>query len=287
MQTGKRQLRMRCRATVIIPTFGEAGFARWAIKSVQDQTVKDIEIRIICDGSPEHMVSFFKKMEDKDPRIKVFVYPKSPRTGEPYRDIVIKESTGRIIAYCSHDDLWLPFHLAKLEKALKRYGFAHTIHASVNTPEAIRNSGNMFLHNFWVNLWDPAVLEEMLTGMNFFGLTFAAHTRDCYDKLAEGWATTPADAGPTDRYMWLKFLSQFKDRCRTVPKVTALNFRRLDRVDWSEQETDDELRTFYEKIQDPSFLKKIDALSRTLKPASRFREEVRYFFKGLGNYFYR
>ena len=64
------------RATVIIPTFGNAKFARWAVKSVQRQTVTDIEICIICDGSPENMVSFFNNMRKEDPRIKVFVFPK-------------------------------------------------------------------------------------------------------------------------------------------------------------------------------------------------------------------
>jgi glycosyltransferase involved in cell wall biosynthesis len=75
-------------ATVIIPTFGNATFAGWAIKSVQNQTVKNIEICIICDGSPENMVSFFRNIEKEDSRVKVFVFPKSPRTGEPYRDII-------------------------------------------------------------------------------------------------------------------------------------------------------------------------------------------------------
>ena len=116
---------MDARATVIIPTFGNATFARWAIKSVQQQTVKDIEICIICDGSTEHMISFFKNMEEEDPRLKVFVFPKSPRAGEPYRDIVIKQTTGRNICYCSHDDLWLPYHIQEIEQSLNICCFTH------------------------------------------------------------------------------------------------------------------------------------------------------------------
>ena len=56
---------MKTRATVIIPTFGNAKFARWAIKSVQNQTVKDIEICIICDGSPDNMVLFLETWNKK------------------------------------------------------------------------------------------------------------------------------------------------------------------------------------------------------------------------------
>jgi glycosyltransferase involved in cell wall biosynthesis len=115
------------RATVIIPTFGNAKFARWAVKSVQQQTVTDIEICIICDGSPENMVSFFENMGKEDPRIKVFVFPKSPRTGNL---ISIRNQTNhREITYCSHDDLWLPDHVRTMEKALKMplYSFAPCI----------------------------------------------------------------------------------------------------------------------------------------------------------------
>lgn len=106
------------RATVIIPTFGNAKFARWAIKSVQNQTVKDIEICIICDGSPEHMVSFFQRYGEMIPGLK-FCFSKITKDREPYRDIVIKQTTGKIICYCSHDDLWLPDHIKEVEKTLR------------------------------------------------------------------------------------------------------------------------------------------------------------------------
>jgi glycosyltransferase involved in cell wall biosynthesis len=57
------------RATVIIPTFGNARFARWAVKSVQNQNVNDIEICIICDGSPDAMVAVFEVMVRDDTRL--------------------------------------------------------------------------------------------------------------------------------------------------------------------------------------------------------------------------
>ena len=66
---------MVARATVIIPTFGQAKFSAWPIKSVQAQTVKEIEICIICDGSAENMVEFFNALAKEDPRIKVFSFP--------------------------------------------------------------------------------------------------------------------------------------------------------------------------------------------------------------------
>ena len=131
---------MSARATIIIPTFAQARFARWAVKSVQQQTVREIEICIICDGSPPEMVSFFEDMAKEDSRICVFAYSKSPRTGEPYRDEVIRKMTGKIVCYCCHDDLWFPDHIETMEKALQKFDFTHTYHAIVNNPKMIKRS---------------------------------------------------------------------------------------------------------------------------------------------------
>jgi glycosyltransferase involved in cell wall biosynthesis len=243
---------MKTRATVIIPTFGNATFARWAIKSVQNQTVKDIEICIICDGSPENMISFFQNMQKEDRRIKVFSYPKSPGTGEPYRDIVIKQTTGRIICYCGHDDLWLSNHVQVMEEALKECYFTHSIHVEMNLPKHIKNENTLFDRIIWINL-NRKIIKKMQGRANYFGLAFVAHTRKSYNELEEGWVTAPKDIW-SDLYMWRKFLSAFGERCKTTRKVTALKFGQILRKDWTEQQRDEELRRYFEKINDPIFL---------------------------------
>jgi len=257
---------MKPRATAIIPTFGNARFARWAIKSVQNQTVKDIEICIICDGSPDNMVSFFRDMEKEDPRIKVFVYPKSPRNGEPYRDMVIKQTAGQIICYCSHDDLWLPEHVQVMEEALRECCFTHSLHALVNLPEAIKDENTLLGAANWISI-NRKIIKMMQRGENFFGLTFGAHTRESYNELPEGWATTPRKDIPSDLYMWCKFLTAFGERCKTTMKVTALNFPKNPRKDWSEQQRDEELRRYFEKINDPLFLRQIYEMSLRFRPS--------------------
>jgi GalNAc5-diNAcBac-PP-undecaprenol beta-1,3-glucosyltransferase len=244
------------RATVIIPTFGPASFARWAIKSVQQQTVRDLEICVICDGSPPEMVSFFQDMAREDKRLRVFTFPKSPRTGEPYRDQVIRQTTGQIICYCSHDDLWLPHHVRAMEKALKRCYFTHSIHVYVNAPEALKKSNTLLEGVYWIDL-DHEIISKMQGGENFFGLTFGAHTRSSYFQLKEGWATTPLPDIPTDLYMWRKFLAVFGEHSQTIMKITALNFRKIDRADWTEHQRDEELREYFLNISSPEFLREL------------------------------
>ena len=249
---------MSARATVIIPTFSDARFAVWAIKSVQQQTVRDIEICIICDGSPSEMVAFFKDIAKEDSRINVFVYPKSPRTGEPYRNEAIKNTTGNIVCYCCHDDLWFPNHIETMEKALEVFDFTHTYNATVKNPETIKNPHKFLASILFADISKKKFINRMLNNDNYFGLSFAAHTRKAYGKLEEGWTTTPDKNIPTDLYMWKKFLQVREITCGTEKKVTALTFPFPLRRDLTETERYDELMSYFEKINDTAFARQMN-----------------------------
>ncbi len=255
---------MEARATVIIPTFGQAKFARWAINSVQLQTVKDIEICVLCDGSPGNMVSFFDNFAKKDPRIKVFAFPKSPRTGEPYRDIAIKQTTGKIICYCCHDDLWLPNHVEEMEKTLAQHCFTNSLFV-ISKPAYSLKLKN--LKGILADIQNPGIRKRILNGNGYFGLTCGAHTRKSYHELEEGWVSTP-EGIPTDTFMWRKFICVYGSRCKTTKKVTAVSFLRSGRKGWSEQERDDELRRCFKKIQDGTFQRELARSYHVYKPAA-------------------
>lgn len=57
--------------------------------------------------------------------------------------------------------------------------------------------------------------------------------------------------------MWRKFLAAFGELCKTTVKVTALNFRQIDRKDWSEQRRDEELQQYFEKISTLEFSRQL------------------------------
>lgn len=254
---------MAARATVLIPTYGQARFARWAVKSAQRQSVADLEIRILCDGSPPEMVAFFEDMAREDARIQVLAFPKSPRTGEPYRHLVLAQTTGRIVCYLSHDDLWLENHVAELEKSLASCPFTHSLQAVVRTPAESGGEATLKLVNR-EDLRRRRVERAMLDGNNFFGLSFAAHTREAYAALSEGWVTTPIPHMATDLYMWRKFLAAFPGQSRTVRKLTALNFPKPERLEWTEAQRDAELEQYFEEIQEPRFVRELEAEVRRL-----------------------
>jgi hypothetical protein len=112
------------------------------------------------------------------------------------------------------------------------------------------------------DLSDPDYQEKMLDGQSFFGLTFAAHTRESYFQLPERWATTPASHPFTDLYMWRKYLAAFGPKCRTTAQYTALNFRKGDRADWPPERREEELRFYLEELRRPAYLEALASLPR-------------------------
>ena len=267
---------------MILPTFGEAKFARWSLRSIQSQSVGEIEICVICDGSPEHMVRLFENEKRDDPRIEVFEFAKAPRTGEPYRDEVIRKTVGKIVCYCSHDDLWLPNHIEVVEKRLKRSCFTHTIHCSFETPDDRVDVSRCSPVVVYADLRRSKFRRRMLRGENYFGLTFGAHRRQSYFELNERWVTTPQADVPTDLYMWQKFLRAFEDRCSTVFRITALHFPFPSRRTWTEDERDQELEEYFEKLQDRAFVDEICGSTRDFPWRHRIRGlQGEYLANGL------
>lgn len=249
---------MGAKVSVVIPTFGPARFARWAVSSVQRQTVKDLEILIACDGSPDDTVVSFHNMAREDPRIRVLTFPKAAIGTSPHTDSAIQTATGDIICYCGHDDLWLPNHAAVLQEVLSNNVFATTVHAIAHLPRDASREGRLLFHVYLQNIAEAGTRQKMLEKHNFYGLTFCAHTRDAYLTLEKGWQDTAPEGIPTDLYMWQKFVRMYGDQCRSVPRLTALQFSAKRRAALSVQDRYDELRTVFEQMQKPGFAEEIE-----------------------------
>jgi glycosyltransferase involved in cell wall biosynthesis len=101
--------------SVIMPTYNGANTITESIKSILEQTHKDLELIIVDDGSTDNSKEIIKSIIDD--RIKYFSQKNSGSPAGP-RNLAISHATGELIALCDQDDIWYP---EKLKKQVSAY----------------------------------------------------------------------------------------------------------------------------------------------------------------------
>ena len=269
------------KATVLVPTTGDRGpLLPFSIGSIQNQTVKDIEIFIIGDGVDDHSRSIINNLTEEDKRIKFFDNPKDISRGEIYRHQALQQARGKIIVYLLDRDLMLPYHVENLLKYFEKYNFV-----SVSS-YLIRNN---FIDNSKKHLgerdddfkyiinslkkkenklqFDPNIhtkesynIQKMhLSGIGIF-LSCISHSLELYNKLPYGWRTTPPGYY-TDEYMELQIFSD--PNCKphfSIKPSSILYFKRGDHPGWPVEKRVELLKSWYGLIQDGKYQKRINRL---------------------------
>lgn len=108
--------------SVVIPTYNRVGLLVRAIVSVQKQSVQDIEIIVIDDGSTDETENAVASLKKQDSRI-IFTKLKN-NSGGPARpkNEGIRQAQGYYIAILDSDDVWEPNKL-KLQLAAAEEGY--------------------------------------------------------------------------------------------------------------------------------------------------------------------
>ncbi|MGL5558919.1 MAG: glycosyltransferase family 2 protein [Paraclostridium dentum] len=119
--------------SVIIPMYNAEKYIEETILSVINQTYKNLEIIIVDDKSIDNSASIVKKFELIDKRIKHIKLNENKGVANA-RNIGVKASNGRFIAFIDSDDVW---RKNKIEKQLdfmlsKKYGFTFTAYEYIN-----------------------------------------------------------------------------------------------------------------------------------------------------------
>lgn len=210
---------------VIIPTYRHLKTLPFAVASAQQQTIQNIEIVVIGDGTTDEFRDVMKQITEQDSRVKFLEFPKSQRHGEEYRDQVIKKSDAKYIAYLGDDDLFFPNHLEIMLREIQGFDFVNPLPIFIGIDGALDYiPGDLSIPESL----DWHLDEEI--NRNSISLTGVVHTRESYLRLPFGWRTTPAGI-PTDHYMWRQFFQLSGFRGTTVPKATTAKFPAWDRAD--------------------------------------------------------
>jgi glycosyltransferase involved in cell wall biosynthesis len=96
--------------SVIIPTRNRAGFVAGAIKSVLAQSLRDLEIIVVDDGSSDNTAAVIESF--RQPGL-VYLRHDQSRGGAAARNTGILRATGEYVAFLDDDDEWYPEKLSR------------------------------------------------------------------------------------------------------------------------------------------------------------------------------
>ena len=112
---------MAPKISVIVPVYNTAKYLPECLDSVLSQTLKDIEVVTINDGSPDNAIEILKEYAAKDERVKV-IDKKNEGVGKARND-GIKAAGGEFVAFMDSDDFYPNTEaLEKLYTAAKENG---------------------------------------------------------------------------------------------------------------------------------------------------------------------
>lgn len=98
--------------SVIIPVYNTAEYLQDCLKSVCNQTLKDIEIICVNDGATDNSQKILEQFVAQDVRIKIFQQENSGTAKA--RENAIKACSAKWLAYVDSDDYVSPDYLQKL-----------------------------------------------------------------------------------------------------------------------------------------------------------------------------
>jgi glycosyltransferase involved in cell wall biosynthesis len=97
--------------SVIVPTFDSARTVEATLASALGQTLADLEVVVVDDGSRDDTPARVEAVARRDPRVRLLVQPN--RGVAAARNAAIAASRGAFVAPLDADDLWHPTKLAR------------------------------------------------------------------------------------------------------------------------------------------------------------------------------
>lgn len=112
---------MKPKVSVIIPVYNSAQYINECVRSAQNQTLKDIEIICINDGSTDGSLGLLRELAIDDHRIRIINKPNSGFGNSI--NVGISSARGDYLAILESDDYILPSMYEELYKCARKNGF--------------------------------------------------------------------------------------------------------------------------------------------------------------------
>lgn len=133
----------RTSVSVIIATYNGAETLPYTLRSVLNQSFDDIEIFVIGDGCTDGSEAIVKGFGDS--RLHWHNLPTNSGSQPAPNNEGLRRATGDYIAYCGHDDLWFPDHLAVMVAFMqaRKLDFSYAYTASVKPSGTVWARGHL------------------------------------------------------------------------------------------------------------------------------------------------
>lgn len=227
--------------SVVLPTYDRPENLRNAVKSVQEQTYRHIELVVVDDHSPTPAADTLSPLSFDELTVEIIRHEENRGANEA-RNTGIRESTGEYIAFLDDDDDWAP---SKIEKQVAVFREA--------SPEVgVVYTGSEYVYDDYVRTvvfsLEGDVTEEMLRGRSLGEFTTLMVRRDV--AMAAGLPDT--DFPSWQDRDWLLRLSRHC-KFKTVPEALTTRRRKTGEDSISdnfEEKRDISYPLFIEKHRD-------------------------------------
>lgn len=91
------------KVSIIIPVYNTGQYLEQTLRSLCDQTLTDIEILVVDDGSTDDSGAIIDRIASQDPRVSVFRQPNRGQSAA--RNRALRQATGEYIYFMDSDDL--------------------------------------------------------------------------------------------------------------------------------------------------------------------------------------
>jgi glycosyltransferase involved in cell wall biosynthesis len=145
--------------SVIVPSYNTAEFIAETLASVFRQTLKNFEVIVVNDGSPDT-----EKLESVlEPFRRQIIYLKQENRGlSGARNTAIRQARGEYVAFLDSDDTWLPKYLEKQVDFLEKNSGLDAVYCDSRCFGDFRFSGQTFMQ--LCPSIGPVTLESLIVG---------------------------------------------------------------------------------------------------------------------------
>jgi len=127
----------RCVVSVITPLYNTEKYIAECIDSVLNQTLKDVEMLVVDDGSRDRSAEIVVTIARRDSRVRLLQHPGGVNLGvSRTRRLGIMEASGDYIAYLDADDAFEPTKLERQVDLLKSHPQCLLCHTAIKAMAA-------------------------------------------------------------------------------------------------------------------------------------------------------